>query len=188
MSNEITHPPSLACSILQMIQAALTGSMTFNNLTHILSLLCLLSILQRMPQEEAPPIPPPQNAQGVSGNTSDALQRMLGQLTKSDGGSGDALMNLLPLLNSPQLKSKMTPTNIATILGLINTMGVISDNKPEKDEKEKEGKKDSPAATVTTDLPPAVEPAVVTFTEQQAPSFEPLIPEKPRCLEWKTNF
>ncbi len=187
MSNETSHPPSLAYSILQMIQAALTGSMPFNNLTHILSLLCLLSILQRMPQEQVSPIPPPQNAQGVSGSTGDALQRMLGQLTKSEGGSGDALMNLLPLLNNPQLKSKMTPTNMATILGLINTMGAMSDNKPEKDDKEKNDKNDSPAATVTTDLP-AVEPTVATFEEQQVPLIEALVPEKPRYLEWKSNF
>ena len=185
MDKESSPPPSLPYSILQLLQAALTGGMTFDTLNHMLALLSLLSILQRMPQPQ-PHSPPAQPTATGSANTGDSLQKLLGQLTKSEGGSNDTLIQLLPLLNSPQLKSKMTPANMATIVGLLNTMGSGSEGKSEKSEKEKDSKKDSPAATVTACNANDVE-------EKSADAENDLVQnqgseKEHQRLEWKTNF
>lgn len=197
MSNEATtHPPTLSHTVLQMIKHALGGGMTFDTITTVLSLLCLLSILQRnqpieaqMPASSSPP------TANSSGGTADGLQKILGQLTKSEGGSGDALMSLLPLLNNPQIKSKMTPSNIAAILGLINNFGGSGDGKHDKADKDKpeskgDGKKDSPAATVTAEAD--VEIPEVLFEPNGEVINAELEPQpakdKTRYLEWKNNF
>lgn len=206
MSNEATtHPPSLSHTVLKMIQHALGGGMTFDTITTVLSLLCLLSILQRSQPAEAE-IPsaspsPVANNTGSPASTADGLTKLLGQLTKSEGGggSGDALMSLLPLLNNPQIKSKMTPGNIAAILGLINNFGGSGgsgDGKHEKSDKEKQdskgdGKKDSPAATVTAGADS--EAPELSFTEStpetiHVESESHPSKDKTRYLEWKNNF
>ncbi len=184
MDKEISHPPSLAHSILQMIQAALTGSMTFDTFNNILALLCLISILQRMPQATSTLHPDPQPVSNSSGS-GDALQKMLAQLAKSDSGGNDGITSLLPLLNSPQLKSKMTPANMATIMGLLSTMNV-GETKPDKNEKEKDNKKDGPAATITADHPSAEECNPLHQPENLLPMDQEDM-NKQR-LEWKTNF
>lgn len=203
MSNEATmHPPSLSHTVLKMIQHALGGGMTFDTITTVLSLLCLLSILQRShPAEAELPAASPAPVANSTANTADGLQKLLGQLTKSDGGggSGDALMSLLPLLNNPQIKSKMTPGNIAAILGLINNFGGSGgsgDGKHEKSDKEKQdskgdGKKDSPAATVTAGADS--ETPELSFTEStpetiNVESESQPSKDKTRYLEWKNNF
>jgi len=202
MSNEAaTHPLSLSQTVLKMIQYALSGGMTFDTITTVLSLLCLLSIVQHsQPAEAQIPAAAPAPSAAPPAGTADGLQKLLGQLMKSEGsggGSGDALMSLLPLLNNPQIKSKMTPGNIAAILGLINNFSGAGDSKHEKSEKEKQdskgdGKKDSPAATVTAgadaEIPemafsePA-NPELITADSDALPAKD-----KTRYLEWKNNF
>ncbi len=201
MSTEATtHPLSLSQTVLRMIQYALSGGMTFDTITTVLSLLCLLSIVQRsQPVEAQIPAATPAPAAYPSAGPADGLQKLLGQLTKSEGGggSGDALMSLLPLLNNPQIKSKMTPGNIAAILGLINNFSGSGDNKHEKSEKEKQdskgdGKKDSPAATVTAGADAEIpemnfpEPAVPELISAEADTLP--AKDKTRYLEWKNNF
>lgn len=181
MDKDVTHPPSLAYCILQMIQAALTGGMTFDTFNNILALLCLVSIVQRMPQATTLPHPNPQPVSNTGG-TGDALQKMLVQLTKSENGGNDTLTSLLPLLNSPQMKSKMTPANMATIMGLLSAMNT-GEAKSDKLEKEKDGKKDSPAATVTGDSPP-IEPSNQSDKAETASQEN----NNKQRLEWKGNF
>lgn len=185
MDKENSPPPSLPYTILQLLQSALTGGMTFDTLNHMLALLCLLSILQRMPQPQLYS-PPPQPTATGSASTGDSLQKLLGQLTKSEGGGNDTLLQLLPLLNSPQLKSKMTPANMATIVGLLNTMGSAGEGKSDKNDKEKDSKKDAPAATVTAGSPNEDEentaPEGIDLTQEHD------LPKEHQRLEWKANF
>ena len=189
MSHETLHPPaSLSYTMLQVIQAALTGSIPFDSLIRLLSLMCLLSIVQQMPSQSAAPPAPSSTAAGTQGG--DTLQKLISQLAKTDtSGTGDTLTGLLPLLNNPQVKSKLTPANMATILGLLSTMNAVSGDKSDKGDKEKEKSsvsKESPAATVTEELP-----TVHTISAQELgehADHPPPFQEKQRYLEWKTNF
>lgn len=189
MSHETPHTPaSLSYTMLQVIQAALTGSIPFDSLIRLLSLMCLLSIVQQMPPQSAAPPAPSSAAAGTQGG--DTLQKLIGQLAKTDtSGTGDTLTGLLPLLNNPQLKSKMTPANMATILSLLSTMNAVGGDKSDKSDKEKEKSsvgKESPAATVTEELPAVHSTSVEDLGEHA--DHQPPFQEKQRYLEWKTNF
>ena len=192
MSHEHANPPPLSHSILRMLETALTGGMTFDTLTNILALLCLLNILQRGQPVAAAPAPAAPAPSGGGQSGANPLHKILGDLMKGDGGgSGDALTSLLPLLNNPQIKSKLTPTNIAAILGLINTLGGSGEakhdksEKPAKQESKQEGSKDAPAATVTS------EPETLTSvreTDHTSSDREQDNKDKNRYLNWKNNF
>lgn len=182
MANENAGLPSLPHAILRMLETVLTGGMTFDTLTNILALLCLVNILQRSQPAPAIASPPPANTQNAN-----PLHRVLGDLMKNEGGgSGDMLGTLLPLLNNPQIKSKLTPGNIATVLGLMNTLGGAGDSKQEKSDKTKqENNKDTLAATITSHpevnaLRAPAEPAPETHLDEA--------PSKGQYLHWKTNF
>lgn len=79
----------------------------------------------------------------------------------------------------------MTPANMATIMGLLSTMNV-GETKPDKNEKEKDNKKDGPAATITADHPSAEECNPLHQPENLLPMDQEDM-NKQR-LEWKTNF
>lgn len=183
MSGPITEK-SLMQVITQTIDTLSSGEKNYDVLINILSLICLITILNRSQSHTV------QNTTLTSGNP---LQKILGELTKGDGHSGgpspEMLMSLLPLLNNPQVKSKLNPTNIAAIMGLVNSMGGSSDKqealKPEKATPKTETKQDeapiSPAAAVTTaaETFPPKPPAESEDSDRKALG---------RYLNWKTNF
>lgn len=197
------HSVSLMHTVLRMLDSlSSNGSASYDSIINILSLLCIASILTRnqssatsqalAPAPAAAPVNP--------------LHKLLGDLAKGDGGpSPDMLMSLLPLLNNPQLKSKINPSTISTVLGIVNSLGGSGNGekhesaKQEKTEKDvKDVKKESPAAAVTTLMsplneseatPPATPPATIE-------AVEPAIPEMndadkrhvSRYLNWKSSF
>jgi len=149
----------------------------YDTLIHVLSLLCILNILNRTQPSTAAPII--QNS--PTNNTTNPLHKLLGELTKggADGGGGgpspDMLMTLLPLLNNPQIKSKLNPANISSILGVLGNLG------GNNDKSEKTEKKDPPAAAVTSTL---------ANSSLHTSSIDPNIDKKDlgRSLNWKTTF
>lgn len=184
MSNENSNK-SLLQTILTIIDALTHEGKNYDILVNVLSLLCLLSILNRLqPSPEVAPIlavPQPTT-------TTNPLQKILGDLTKSmdsSGGGGgpspDMLMSLLPLLNNPQIKSKLNPANISNLLGLMNNLGGSNTNdKPEPPKPEKKEKKEPPPTA-----PPS------THTEQPTPTSSTNDTERKELggsLNWKTNF
>lgn len=194
MPNESPNK-SLLQTIINMIDTITHEGNGYDTLINILSLLCLLSILNRLQPPTLAPISQPSQPTATSTNP---LQKIIGDLTKNmDGGGGgggggpspDMLMSLLPLLNNPQIKSKLNPANISNILGLMGNLGGGSSTdkpeppKPEKSEKnEKKEKKEPPAAAVTSSL-----------TEQSIPASSPDSTDLDkkdlgRSLNWKTNF
>lgn len=188
MANEIPNK-SLLQTTINMIDATAYEGNGYDTLISILSLLCLLSILNRLQPptlaSSSPaiqPLPPNTNTNAASTNP---LQKILGDLTKTMDGSGggpspDMLMSLLPLLNSPQVKSKLNPANISNILGLMNSLG--GNNNNDKPEAPKPDKKESPAAAVASSLAEQPTPVNNTdFTDQGKQDLG-------RSLNWKTNF
>ena len=158
----------------------------YDTLINVLSLLCLFLILNRTKSSAVPlshNIP-----QSISPtNPTNPLQKILGELTKNtDGSAGgpspDMLMSLLPLLNNPQVKSKLNPANISSILGMLSNFGGGSSDKPEVTKTDKPEKKDSPAAAVTSSLVEHPTPATIVPAEEQDKK------ELGRSLNWKNNF
>ncbi|MDU4962252.1 MAG: hypothetical protein E6X17_16470 [Sporomusaceae bacterium] len=141
-------------------------------LINILALFCLISILQRNGNTGSVAAAP---------STAGGLGKLLTDLTKGDGTAGassDALLSLLPLLNSPQMKSKLNPTTIATVLGLLNSMGG-----GEKNDHAKQDKSDAKGEPAALPVMPEAE---------EAPPFASNPAEKKtansRYLNWKSSF
>jgi len=160
-------------TITNMINNIANEHNGYDTLINLLSLLCLLLILNRTQPLTAAPL-----SQNISPTAPpNPLQKILGELTKSTDGSGggpspDMLMSLLPLLNNPQVKSKLNPANISSILGMLsNFSGGGSNDKPDAAKTDKSEKKESP--------PPAA--TVLSSDEQDKIDLG-------RSLNWKTNF
>ncbi len=143
---------------------ALSASGNYEALVQILSLLCLFSISNR-------PVPSSSIASAAPENP---LQRLLGDLGKG-GGTPDMLSSLLPLLANPQLKSKLNPANLSSIMGMINSLA--GGLKPPMMPKAANGLAPSNApavqTTVQTTPPPKKSgdtPASVQESETTAPS------------------
>jgi hypothetical protein len=173
----------------RMLDMAVSEGAGYDHLINVLSLLCILSILNRnQPVVQQTSVPAPGNP----------LQKLIGELTKGEAGgpSPDALMSLLPMLNSPQLKSKLNPTTIAAVMGLLNNMGgsggekhETKTEKPEKSEKPEkpptkpdppENKNDLPAAAImTSDTIPEKLEEVHNDQDKRHPG---------RFLNWKSSF
>ena len=173
---------SLLQTVTNMIGNIASEGNGYDTLINILSLLCLLLILNRTHPSMAAPL-----SQSTSPTAStNPLQKILGELTKSTDGSGggpspDMLMSLLPLLNNPQVKSKLNPANISSILGMLSNFGGgASTDKPEVTKTDKPEKKEPPAAAVTSSL--AESPAHVTQSDEQDKK------DLGRSLNWKSNF
>nr|WP_092067163.1 hypothetical protein [Dendrosporobacter quercicolus]NSL46441.1 hypothetical protein [Dendrosporobacter quercicolus DSM 1736]SDL50481.1 hypothetical protein SAMN04488502_10173 [Dendrosporobacter quercicolus] len=184
MSN-ITPDKTLLQSIIRMVDTV-SAEGSYDTLINVLALLCIITILNKQS---------PQARQQAATSTPAAspIQKLLGELTKNDGGGGgsggpslDTIMSLLPLLNSPQLKSKLNPANMSTILGLINSLSgsgndkheSSKNDKQEKPEPKAETKKAAPAAAVTESIPLPSEPETEDDAKKTAA----------RYLNWKTNF
>lgn len=176
-----TPDKSLLQVVSRVIETLTTDSRSYDTLISVLSLICLVSILNRNQS---------QSSQTTAPMTGNPLQKILGELTKGDGGGGpspDMLMSLLPLINSPQLKSKLNPSNIATIMSLVNSLGGSGTDKSESIKPEKASQKpetrpsETPAAAVTA--------SADINNEKQNPELED--GDKKglgRYLNWKTNF
>lgn len=181
----------------RMLDIAVSEGTGYDTFINVLSLLCLLSILNRnqpVPQQASVPAP---------GNP---LQKLIGELSKGDSGgpSPDALMSLLPLLNSPQLKSKINPGTIAAMMGLLNNMGGSSSNdkseskaeKAEKAEKTEKPDRTVPKQDVVenkaenkNDLPAAAIMTQEITAENHADLHnEPEKRTPGRYLNWKSSF
>lgn len=169
-------------SAMRLIDALSRDNAGYDNIINVLSLICLISILNRGNST---------SSQQVTSN-SNPIQKILGELTKSEnsgnsGPSPDMLMSLLPLLNNPQLKSKLTPANLATVLSLVNNLGGSGTDKQEPAKSEKsqpktDSKPESPAAAITSAAIPDSPHESNDETEDN---------EKKglgRYLNWKTSF
>jgi hypothetical protein len=164
-------PVSLWNTFLRITEKLVNDGAGYDALINILTLFCLISILQR-------------NTHSVSAvaapSTAGGLGKLLGDLTKGDGTgpSPDVLMSLLPLLNSPQMKSKLNPTTIATVLGLINSMG--GGEKSESPKQEKAEPKGEPEALPVTPEAEEAPHIVLDPAEKKAANS--------RYLNWKSSF
>jgi len=180
---------SLLQTVTHMVNNIANEGNGYDTLINVLSLLCLFLILNRTQSSAAPlshNIP-----QSISPTTpTNPLQKILGELTKStDGSAGgpspDMLMSLLPLLNNPQVKSKLNPANISNILGMLSNFGGGSSNdKPEVTKTDKPDKKEPPAAAVTSSLAENPTHVDVTHLEEEDEDKKDL----GRSLNWKNNF
>ncbi|HWR44583.1 hypothetical protein [Sporomusa sp.] len=203
MPNDTDNPgsSSLLGSITRMLDANINAGAGPDNLITVLALLCLFSIVNKSNAISQP-------VQTQPAANSNPLHKLLGDLTKGGdgggiGGSGlspDTLMSLLPLLNSPQLKSKLNPSTMGTVLGLLNNLGGIgggaqekpkAESKPElKPELQKQPRESEPAPQ-----PPVLDQQPVpTLKQQPLPSQEGEESEDQegknygRYLNWKNNF
>jgi hypothetical protein len=122
MANEpVERSSSLMQSVARMVETAVNDGTGYEQLIPVLSLICLVSILgqgQRGTAQATAPATP------VS-----PLQKLIGDLAKGDGGGvgPDTLVTLLPLLNNPQIKSRLNPATIGAIMSLLSNMGDKSD-------------------------------------------------------------
>lgn len=169
-------------TMTRIINSAAANTADNDTLITLLSLTCLFSILNRNQSKVVV-----QNA--TTNPSSNPLQRVLSEITKGDenGPSPDLLMSLLPLLNSPQIKSKINPTNIATLFGLLNglsgdkTESKKNTNKVQNLNEHKETKEEA-----------VISPDSETPEQEETVVLQPEHPESekktPSHLNWKSNF
>lgn len=184
---------SLMQVITQIIDTLTNDEKNYDAIVNILSLICLITILNR---NKSQPL-------AINTVTSNPLQKLLGELAKgtdnhSGGPSPDILMSFLPLLNSPQLKSKLNPSNIAAIMSLINGMNGTISNKQDQPKSDKNQKDDNtqdehPAATTSPKAEITPVAAVTTSIESPVTTTNPDSEETAkkglgRYLNWKTSF
>jgi len=191
-----TGSSSLLNSITRLLDTSFSAGTGVDNIITVLSLLCLFLIMNRNNTAK-------EQLQTQPAASTNPLHKLLGDLTKgSDGGGGGAfspetLMTLLPLLNNPQLKSKLNPSTIGTVMGLINNLsnGSSSPEKP-KSEAKNDHSTDTPKQPKEAEpIPPT--PSVVqenqTVNSSPAQSNEDVDEDAEtknygRYLNWKNNF
>lgn len=191
---------SLLSSITRMLDANINAGAGPDNLITVLALLCLFSIVNKNNAVSQP-------IQLQSAANSNPLHKLLGDLTKGGDNSGiggssfspDTLMSLLPLLNSPQLKSKLNPSTMSTVLGLINSLGGLGGSGGNSQEKPKTESKPAPASQPREQ---ETSPLPVMSEQQPAPTLkQQTLPSQGgddageqdgknygRYLNWKNNF
>lgn len=205
-------------SIIRLVEN-LSSTSNYDTIISILSLLCLFSILNHTTPQQSNLSMPSMNQQSTVNPLQKLLGDLLGG-NKTDGNAGlggalsalgglggglgglgnlsgllsspDLLMSLLPLLNNSQLKSKINPSSIASVMSMINN---LSNNQTEKTEPIK-NKQEAPAKTVevTETPPPNEEELQATPTPEAETSAKNIVlqgnEKKPpsRFLNWKTNF
>lgn len=149
MSSEPTEGPiSLMQVIVRLIYNCITeGTNNYTTIIDILALVCLVSILSR---HTSTTIATPAN-QSITQQTN-PLQKVLGELSKGESPGPESLMSLLPLLNSPQVKSKLNPSTISTLLGLMSGIGG-TDKSEKNDKSEKTPKTNKEAKDVADNSP-----------------------------------
>ncbi len=186
---------SLLSSITRMLDTSFNAGAGLDNIITVLSLLCLFSIMNRNNATKAP-------AQAQPATSSNPLHKLLGDLTKGGDGGGfspDTLMALLPLLNNPQLKSKLNPNTIGTVMGLINNLGGLGGSSAPAEKPKSETKTEPPTDTPkqsqeTEPIPRATNVAQQVQTNnssQPQPNEDMEETENKnygRYLNWKNNF
>lgn len=186
MPNE--SPGTMLQSITHMIDSVANEGTGYDTLIHILSLVCILHILNRTQPSTAAAAAAPTIQNSSAAAPTNPLHKLLGELTKGggDGGGGggpspDMLMSLLPLLNNPQIKSKLNPANISSILGVLGNLGGGNNDKSEEGKQDKTEKKDPPAAAVTSSLANSAShsPPIDSYPDKK---------DLGRSLNWKTTF
>ncbi|TWH48866.1 hypothetical protein [Sporomusa sp. KB1] len=196
MSNDTdnTGSSSLLSSITRMLDTSVTTGTGLDSIITIISLLCLFSIMTRTQAVREP-------QQIKPATTSNPLHKLLGDLAKGGDGGGfspDTLLSLLPLLNNPQLKSKLNPSTIGTVMGLINNLGGLGGSNPphEKGEPETKGEPHTKASKQPTESeppPPANAVQQPPLKKQPPPQPSEDVDEAEeknygRYLNWKNNF
>ena len=195
MSDIPEKSSTLIQSITRIVDNIANDGAGYDTLINVLSLLCLVSILNRNQS-----VTTVQNSTVNQG--ANMLQKLLGELGKEDGNSGggaDALMSLLPLLNSPQLKSKMNPNNMATIFNLVSSLGGLQGDKGNSSKHEKQGKPEKTETVPISKEAPEIKkeaPAAAITAAQSVQSPEPINSDDTgeegkkteRYLNWKRNF
>jgi hypothetical protein len=185
-------------TVTRMLESAAEGG-NYDSLISILSLICLVSILSRGQAAAAPA-----QAAPVTGGAS-PLQKLIGDLAKGEGGLGpETLVSLLPLLNNPQIKSKLNPSTLGAVMGMLGNMGNLGSagDKGDKSETkaEKAAEKVADKAADKGEEKPEVRrnppPTAATVTSIEALSDKPEAGEGAdgekkglgRYLNWKSNF
>ncbi|MDR7865210.1 MAG: hypothetical protein RIN56_00250 [Sporomusaceae bacterium] len=185
MANEpVERPGSLLQSVSRMIDAAVNDGAGYESLVPVLSLICLVSILGHGQ---------PRAVQAAPAAGANTLQKLLGDLSKGEGGGlgPETLVSLLPLLNSPQVKSKLNPATIGAMMGLLNNMGDKGEKgdtaKQEAPKPDKGGDKGEEKRVVT---PTAATMTLDSQGERQAPPEATEGDKKGpgRYLNWKSTF
>lgn len=195
MANEpVERPGSLLQSVTRMVESAINDGAGYEALIPVLSLLCLVSILGRDQPRAAQSAPAAPAAPAQPATSAGTLQKLLGDLSKGDGGGlgPETLVSLLPLLNSPQVKSKLNPTTIGAIMGLLNNMG----DKGDKGDKGDAAKGDRTNDKGGGEEKRTVPPTAATVTSLEAAAHKPENPETTdgdkrglgKYLNWKSNF
>ncbi|WP_110956202.1 hypothetical protein [Anaerosinus massiliensis] len=183
----MTSDKMLFQSVIKMIDSLSTAG-NYDTIVHILSLLCLLSISNNTANQTIISSTPPMNQ-----SNDNPIQKLLGDLTKGGNGLGspDMLMSLLPLLNNPQIKSKINPTSIASVMGIINNLGNVTSPTKEdtiKTKSEKESPTEAPAPP--SPIEPKKEEVEIesNTTSPEVVSEDSEKKSATRFLNWKTNF
>ncbi|MBP2655490.1 MAG: hypothetical protein H6Q73_3059 [Firmicutes bacterium] len=186
MANEtVEKTGTLMQSVIRMLDSTVSNGASYENIINVLSLICLVSILSSNHSTS--------NTTAIG--TPNPLQKIIGDLTKSDGGVGpDTLMSLLPLLNSPQLKSKLNPATISSVLGLISNLSDKGDSvKNDKQEKPPKATQESTPEEKPQPSPssPPSPPAAALTSSEEIEKNESEYPDRRgigRYLNWKSNF
>lgn len=192
-----TGSSSLLNSVTRLLESSFTTNTGLDSIITVLSLLCLFSIMNRNHTAKEP-------VQAQPTVSTNPLHKLLGDLAKSgDGGGGggfsaDTLVALLPLLNNPQLKSKLNPNTIGTVMGLINNLGNNSNSSAEKPKPETKTEHSVEAVKQPTEPPPPPPTPNVVQQNQTGNQSSPQVNETMdedaenknygRYLNWKNNF
>lgn len=185
MANEpVERPGSLLQSVSRMVEAAVNDGSGYESLIPILSLICLVSILGHGQ---------PRAVQAAPASGASPLQKLLGDLSKGDGGGigPETLVSLLPLLNSPQIKSKLNPATIGAIMGMLGNMGDKGD-KGEGPKQEKSAEKAEKIEEKRVVPPPTAATATtLDIAAEKQEGADPAEADKKglgKYLNWKSNF
>jgi len=186
MANEVSGQPfSLLQPVARLLEAA-TQENNYDLLINVLSLLCILTILNRGQFTLSQPISvAPASLPSAAPQTPNALlQKTLAELSKAEGGNtSEILATLLPLLNSPQAKSKLNPASIASILSLINSLNTNNSDKAGAGKTTQSDK----SQTDASGEPPAAPAASLTDTSLASANLPQQSGSK-RSLNWQHSF
>lgn len=176
-----TTDRSLLQTILTLLDVLSSHKTEGKSWIHLLSLLCIFSILDQI--NTAAPV-----HQSASANP---LQNLLSDLLKgntnaksADTPAPNALLSLLPLLNSPQLKSKLNSANLAAVMNVVQGLTAavpLTNEKPAK-------------STESPTAPTAPLQETGNAIPSSAPSSSTASPPKDktatneRYLDWKSSF
>lgn len=165
-----TTDRSLLSTILTLLDVLSSHKSEGKSWIHLLALLCIFAIVSQETTSSNPQTSPANPLQGLIGD----LLKGSAPTKSTDATGSNMLMSLLPLLNSPQIKSKLNPANIAAVMNVVQNLSVPQ--APPASEK--------PPQTAPT--PPPVAPAPATTTKKPANQEAP--PAGERYLDWKSSF